>query len=672
MRAVFKVGGMTCVNCAKAIEINLRRLKGIEDVKVSFELGRLDVTFNEKLLDTQDIKKVVESLGYKVIEGKEERSKEVYILVSCILASILLMILMFVHETWSLYVQLVLSSLVQLIGGYRFYKSALHSLRSGIGNMDVLIALGSTSAYLYSFLTLLGVLPGQPFFETSALLITFVRLGKFIEESIKDKALGMLKGLFLLQTGKVKVLKENKEEEKQIMNLFKGETIVLKTGDVVPVDCKILEGNLELDESLITGESLPVIKGASDQILSGSMVVSGFAKAKVEKTFSGSYVSAVISMIDTALKEKPSIQRIADRFSHYFVQFVVGLAVLVFIFWYLTTYDLQKSVNFALSVLVVSCPCAFGIAVPLAVAVSLTKAYKKGIIVKNPAALEKLLQINLVLIDKTGTLTEGKPKVIDTKIYSEEALSIAYTLASKSNHPYSKAIKEYCEKLATCKALEFSSCKEVAGVGVMCEDYLLGRSKEGNPALMQKDKVLVEFVIEDRIRKESYQVISFLKDKNIKLVMLTGDSLEKASHVAKALNIEEFIAEVKPEDKLGIVKHYQEKGYKVCMIGDGINDAPAMAQAHVSIAMSEGTDIAKKVGDIVLPNIGLLKDAFITAEKSIKRVKQNIFWAFLYNTVSIPVAAGGLLRYGLSLTPELAGLMMVLSSLSVVINSVRK
>ncbi len=672
MRAVFKVVGMTCVNCAKAIEINLRRLKGIEDVKVSFELGRLDVTFNEKLLDTQDIKKVVESLGYKVIEGKQEKSKEVYILISCILASILLMILMFVRETWSIYVQLVLSSLVQVIGGYRFYKSALHSLRSGIGNMDVLIALGSTSAYLYSFLALIGALPGQPFFETSALLITFVRLGKFIEESIKDKALGMLKGLFLLQTGKVKVLKENKEEEKQIMNLFKGETIVLKTGDVVPVDCKILEGNLELDESLITGESLPVIKRAGDQILSGSMVVSGFAKAKVEKTFSGSYVSAVISMIDTALKEKPSIQRIADRFSHYFVQFVVGLAVLVFIFWYLTTYDLQKSVNFALSVLVVSCPCAFGIAVPLAVAVSLTKAYKKGIIVKNPVALEKLLQVNLVLIDKTGTLTEGKPKVIDTKIYSEEALSIAHALASKSNHPYSKAIKEYCEKFATLRTLEFSGCKEVAGVGVMCEDYLLGRSKEGNPALMQKDKVLVEFIIEDRIRKESYQVISFLKNKNIKLVMLTGDSLKKASHVARALNIEEFIAEVKPEDKLDIVKHYQEKGYKVCMIGDGINDAPAMAQAHVSIAMSEGTDIAKKVGDIVLPNIGLLRDAFITAEKSIKRIKQNIFWAFLYNTISIPVAAGVLLSYGLSLTPELAGLMMVLSSLSVVINSVRK
>lgn len=669
MRAVLKVSGMTCVNCAKAIEVSLKKLKGVQEVHVSFELGRVVVEFNEELLDLESIKQVIESLGYKV-ESAKGKEKNLEVLLFCWFASISIMILMLWHTPYSLPLQAILSLLVQAFGGYTFYKGAISSIKVRVGNMDLLVALGSTASLLYSFLSFFKILPGEPFFETSAFLITFVKTGKFLEEWVKSKALKSLRDLFALQTIKVKVLKDGKEELKSPQEVFIGDVILLRSGDMVPLDCKLIEGSLEVDESLISGESLPVKKSVGDKLISGSLVVSGFAKAKVEKGFSSSYANLLVKLVEESLSKKPSLQRLADRFSHYFVQFVVAVSFLAFLLWYLKTGDLRLSVNFSLAVLVVSCPCAFGIAVPLALVMGLLRCYRKGVLVKNPAVFER--QVDIVVLDKTGTLTEGKPQLVDIKLYDETALKLACGLAVASNHPYSIAIRQYCQQKGI-SPIELQECKEEPGTGIYSNGLFLGRSEEGHVALKEGNRLLAEFFFEDKLREEAKEVVSYLKRKGIKLFMLTGDKKEKAIKIAKELDIDQFLAEAKPEDKLKVVEELQSKGYRVAVVGDGINDAPAMAKADLSVAIGSGTDLAKRVGDVILLR-GLkgLMDFFELKDKTIRRVKENLFWAFFYNTLSIPLAGGLLYSKGFYLKPELAGLLMALSSLSVVLNSVRK
>ncbi len=668
MRASLKVSGMTCVNCARAIEISLKKLRGVRKVEVSFELGRVMVDFDEDLLSTDQIGRVIESLGYKV-EGIEGRRRSFELLLFCWVASLIIMALMFLHIPFSLYMQALLATLVQLVGGYSLYKGAINSLRAKVGNMDLLVALGSTSALVYSFLSLFSLLPGEPFFETSAFLITFVRTGKFLEEWVRSRALKGLRELFSLQTLKLRVLKEGKEVERSPLDVFVGDTLILRSGDMVAVDCKILEGSLEVDESLVSGESLPVVKSTGDRLISGSVVLSGFARARVEKTFSSSYANLLVRLVEETLSKKPKVQRLADRFSHYFVQFVLLLSLLTLLFWYVSTGDLQKAISFSLAVLVVSCPCAFGIAVPLALTVGLFRAYKKGILIKDPSAVEK--HIDLILLDKTGTLTEGKPKLANFTLYDESALSVACGLAKASNHPYSLSIRDLCKS----KGIEgevLENCKEEAGLGVVCGDYMLGRS-EGGVALYKKETKLAEFYFEDKLRPEAKEVVDFLRSKGIRVYMLTGDKEEKARSVAQRLGIDQFLANAKPEDKLKKVQELKGEGYKVGLVGDGINDAPAMAQADLSFALGSGTDMAKRAGDVILlRGLGGLREFFEIKKNTMSMIKQNLFWAFVYNLLGIPIAGGLLYSKGIYLKPEFAGLMMAVSSLSVVLNSIRK
>ncbi len=659
---------MTCVNCARAIEVSLRKLKGVEEVQVSFELGRVSVEFNKDLLDIEQIRTVIESLGYKV-ESVEGKSRSLELLAFCWLSSLLIMALMFWHSKESLFLQALLSLGVQAFGGYGFYKGAISSLRARVGNMDLLVALGSTSALLYSLLALVGVTHGEPFFETSAFLITFVRTGKFLEEWVKAKALKSLRELFGLQTRRVRLIRDGKEEERSLQEVFVGDVLVLRAGDMVPVDCRLLEGSLEVEESLITGESVPVLKKEGDRLLSGSVIVSGYASARVEKTFAGSYANLLVRLVEETLSKKPRVQRFADRFSHYFVQVVVALSVLVFLLWLFKSGDLQKAVSFSLAVLVVSCPCAFGIAVPLALTVGLFRAYRKGVLIKDPSALEK--EIDLIVLDKTGTLTEGKPRLVDYKLHAPEALQLACSLAKASNHPYSLSIRDFCLQRGI-EAGVMEGCKEEAGLGVVCNGYLLGRSEEG-VALYKDGSRLAEFFFEDRIRPEAKEVLSYLRSRGMQVFMLTGDSEEKAKRVAQELEIENFMARAKPEDKLRVIEEFQQKGMKVALVGDGINDAPAMARADLSFAIGTGTDMAKRAGDVVLlRGIDGLRDFFENKDRVMRRIRQNLFWAFVYNLLGIPIAGGLLYSKGIYLKPEIAGLMMALSSLSVVLNSIRK
>ncbi|WP_041434149.1 heavy metal translocating P-type ATPase [Thermocrinis albus] len=669
MRLSLKVSGMTCVNCARAIELNLRRLHGVKDVKVSFELGRVWVEIEEELISPQDVVAVIESLGYRVEDSLTGRDFSAVVLALCYILSVPIVFLMFLHQPWSLYLQALLAGVVQLVGGWSFYRSAYLSARAGVGNMDLLVAVGSTTAYLYSLLSLVGFLKAHPMFETSALLITFVRTGKWVEDRFKKRATRKLRDLFGFQTVKVRVLGPKGEEEKSPSEVFKGDRVILRKGDLIPVDGHLQEGTVWLDQSLITGESEPVKMEAGALLLSGSLVVDGYGVMKVEKTFSGSYVSFLIKLVEKALSEKPNIQRISDKIAHYFVQGVLILALLVFAFWMWRTHDLERSLTYALAVVVVSCPCAFGIAVPLAIVVGLSRAYSRGILIKEPSIFER--EVDVVFLDKTGTVTEGKPKVVKVRVRDEEALRVAHALSSLSNHPYSKAIREYTANLGI-SADPPSHCKEVVGVGILCDEYALKGKENGWVAIYRGEEVLAEFYVEDTLREDAPQAVDQLKRMGLKVVMLTGDREERAKSISDALGIEEWYASVKPEDKMQVLEEYQKRGYRVCMVGDGINDAPALAKADMSVAMGSGTEVAKLVGDVVLlGGIGGLVELFRIKKTVSRRIKQNLFWAFSYNVLLIPVAAGGLASFGISLKPEWAGLLMVLSSVAVVINSVR-
>ncbi len=667
MKVSLKVSGMTCANCARAIELTLKKLHGVSNVKVSFELGRVWVEFNEELLSLEGIKGAIESLGYTV--GKEDvKNYDPFVLAFCWFSGAFVMLSMFWHDSWSVYLQAFLATLVQLVGGVKFYKSAYYSLKTRIGNMDLLVSLGSTSALIYSYLALFNLIPEDPLFETSLFLITFVRTGKFLEERVKKKATESLKRVFGLQSLRVKVLKEGKEEDKSVYEVFIGDKIVLKTGYMVPLDCRLVEGGLTVDESMLTGESLPVLKEVGDFLLSGSVVLNGYGIAKVEKTFARSYVSLLIRLVEDALVQKPKVQRLADRVSHYFVQFAIGLSFLVFLFWFFKTGDLQKAITFSLAVMVISCPCAFGIAVPLVLTVGLARAYQRGVLVKKPEAFEK--RIDILLIDKTGTLTEGKPKVKEVRSYGDY-LNLAYSLSLKSNHPYSVAIMEYCKSLGA-KEITLKDCREEVGVGVFCEGYMLGRGDKGQTVLMENRKVLAEFYFEESLRESAKEVLEYIRSIGVELFLVSGDEEERVKKVAKQLGIDRWFAKMDPQGKLSLLEGLQAKGYRVGMVGDGINDAPVLAKADLSFAMGSGTDVAKFTTDVIL-NSGLvgLREFFRLSKWVSRRIKQNLLWAFGYNVLAIPIA-GGVFYPHLFIKPEFAGLLMALSSLSVVINSLRR
>ncbi|MCR8433650.1 MAG: cation-translocating P-type ATPase [Crenarchaeota archaeon] len=673
-KATFRVEGMTCVNCARAMEITLKRLKGIKKVEVSFPLGKVYVEFEEEFLGPEEIIKVIEESGYRVVEIEKKRTHERKILFLSFMVSIAIMVLMFFHHSYSLYIQASLSILIQIVGGLKFYKGAYIGLKSRIGNLDLLVALGTTSALFYSLLALFQVLPGDPFFETNAFLLSFVRLGKYIEEKTKGRALALLKELFALQTAKVRVLTSKGEREVPVSEVFPGDIILLKPGDLVPLDGEVEEGALEVEESMVTGESSPIFKKKGDSLISGSLVLNGFAKMRVKTLLEGSYISMILNMIEEAIKHKPRLQRLADRVSHYLVQIIVLLSILVFFFWYfIKGSDLSLSFHFALAVLVVSCPCAFGLAVPLAISVGLVRAYKKGLLIKDPSTFEKVKDLDILILDKTGTLTKGKPKVTEFISFEDSALRIAYSLALISQHPYSKAIVEYAKAL-DIDPFTVGECREVVGVGIFCGEYFLGRDPSGKGLILKRgDKVLAEIRVEDELREEAEEIIAFLQKRGIKVVLSTGDTKERAEELAKRLGLECFYAEVKPEDKLRLVEEFQRQGFKVGMVGDGLNDAPALTKADLSFVMAEGVELSKRVGDVVL--LSGLKGIKVFMEISTtvrKRIWENLFWAFIYNLIGIPIAGGLFYSQGIILKPEIAGLMMALSSISVVLNSLRK
>ncbi|MFZ3101031.1 MAG: heavy metal translocating P-type ATPase [Desulfitobacteriaceae bacterium] len=717
----FKVNGMTCANCALAIEKKLRATRGVQNVAVNFASETVTVEFDLGLISLREIFAQVRDAGYTPLENKDENQddrtaiKQRNWLIFSAVLSLPIMPLMYLMSIKYLpmspvmYKILALATIVQFTAGWTFYRGAYHALKNRSANMDVLVALGITAAYGYSLMTTLHMfLPslffeGPNFFDTSALLITFVRFGKYLEAKAKGRAGQALKRLLELQSDKARLLVNGEEREVAASDLRIGDLVLVKPGERIPVDGEIMDGQASIDEAMLTGESIPVDKGVGDPVIGATINRSGSIEVKTTKTGRDTVLSGIIKMVEDAQGVKPPIQRLADTISNYFVPTVVALALLTFLVWY---FALQSTFVFAftaaIAVLVIACPCALGLATPTAIMVGSGVGLNRGILFKSAAVLEGISHLQVIGFDKTGTLTKGTPEVTDIVPYAsytkQEILKIAAAGENPSIHPLAKAVVAEAKKeQLTIQAV--TDYKEEGGYGVICayegQPLLIGNIK-----LMQKHKVDLQEVeqdlerlaeagkttsyialggrvigliaLADVIKESTKEAIERLHQLGLKTFMITGDNNKVAHRVGEQVGIDEVIAEILPQDKINIIKQYQAQGLKVAMVGDGINDAPALAQADVGIAIGSGTDVAKETGDVVLVRNDLLdvERAIRLGRKTLAKIKQNLFWALIYNVIGIPIAAGVL--YPLTrelLPPEWAGLAMAFSSVSVVTNS---
>lgn len=712
-----KVSGMTCANCALTIEKGVGKMAGVKAANVNFASEKLNLEFDPNVVSEKEIIAKIKDLGYGALgeeeDGKEQRDQEdrsVVIqrnwLIFSAIMSIPFIAMMFIPMSrTTMYAAFVLATIVQFSAGWIFYRGAYHALKNHSANMDVLVAMGITAAYGYSVMTTFPEIffHGPTFYDTSVLLITFVRFGKYLEAHAKGRAGQALKRLLELQADKARLLVDGEEQEVAASGVKAGDVVLVKPGEKIPVDGEILEGQASIDESMLTGESIPVEKGPGDPVVGSTINRSGSIKVQTTKTGKETVLSGIIKMVEEAQGVKPPIQRLADTISNYFVPAVVTISVITFLIWY---WGLKSTFVFALTaaiaVLVIACPCALGLATPTAIMVGSGVGLNRGILFKSAAVLEGIAHLEVIGFDKTGTLTKGAPEVTDILAYGpyskQEVLQIAAAGENPSIHPLAQAVVARAQKenLALGEVKDYS---EQGGHGIACS-YQGQQLLIGNLKLMQKYQIEVtaaeqdfqrlaeegkttSFVayghqviglmaLADVLKESTKEAIARLHTLGLKTFMITGDNKKVASVVGREVGIDEVIAEVLPQDKIDIVRKYQDQGLKVAMVGDGINDAPALAQADIGVAIGSGTDVAKETGDVVLVRNDLLdvERAIRLGRKTLAKIKQNLFWALIYNMIGIPIAAGVLYPLtGELLPPEWAGLAMAFSSVSVVTSS---
>ena len=697
----WKVDGMDCTNCALTINKYLTK-EGLKEVKVNFIGG--DVSFEMNGNTTKEtIAKGIESLGYKIVDDRlavpgiqrsifniqHLFSNHLQRFLFCLPFTLVLMLHMFpwhIHFLMNPWIQLAICLPVYIVGMGYFGVSAIKSLRRGIPNMNVLIAMGATAAFIYSWIGTINNLGMEyVFYETTATIITLVFLGEWVEHksvATTQKELNKLARQQKVMANMIVFDEEHKEIIFAVENtkLHVGDLILIKSGEQVPMDCKILWGDVHVNEALLTGESEPVRKQKKDSLTGGSLVTDGTVKAQVTAVGKDTVLSNILNLVKQAQSEKPPIQQLADKISAVFVPVVLSIAVLTFLLNHFAfNVDTTNSLMRSIAVLVISCPCAMGLATPAAIAVGLGRAAKKGILFRNAKSLELFKNISTVVFDKTGTLTKGQLTIskIETSFNEEEFKRIVFSLEKYSNHPIAKTIvKEW--KISN--VIHWKKIEEIKGSGLVAEDingdifqlgsYKIARTQTADDThtayLLKNDVLAGWFDMEDEMRKETATVINYLHSKKIKTVLLSGDSVARTKKVADQLGIDEVYAEKSPEEKLTIIEQLNVAS-PVAMVGDGINDAPALAKAAIGISLSDATQLAMQSAQVVLMNNGIehLPLALGLGKHTFTTIKENLFWAFIYNIVAIPVAAVGLLH------PGVAALAMGFSDVVLAINSIR-
>ena len=713
-----QISGMHCASCSTIIERALKKQQGVKEAVVNFSTENASVEFDESIINEQELIKAIEAKGYKAEILTEENQgnfhkKEIKELKKKFLISLLFalpsfmigMVLMWfgIETPYKGYLLWILATPVQFFIGWQFYQGTWNAIKNKSADMDTLIAVGTSAAYLYSVYAILFNPEIEQYFEISTILITLVIMGKYLEAIAKGKTSEAISKLMNLNPKTAIVIRKGKQVEISIEEVQLNDIIIVKPGSGIPVDGVVIEGNSSVDESMITGESIPVEKKKASLVYAGTINKLGSFTFKATKIGKDTTLSKIIKLVEEAQARKAPIQRFADTISSVFVPIVILLAVLTFMAWYgLLDKSFAFSLLLAVSVLVIACPCALGLATPTAIMVGTGKGASHGILIKGGDALETAHKIKSVIFDKTGTITKGIPELTDlvtiSKISQEKLLQLAASLENPSGHPLAEPmIKEAKNKKLVLQKV--SNFKAIPGYGIqgviMGKQYFMGNSKLANKLGISQDSfseqlkqleeqgktamILIEnktplgiIAVADTIRESSLEAVKHLQELGIEVYMITGDNQRTAAAIGKLAGITNIFAEVLPEDKANYVRELQKKG-KVAMIGDGINDAPALALADIGIAMGSGTDVAMESGNIVLMRNDPLDvpKAIKLSKQTMAKIKQNMFWALAYNIAGIPIAAGVLYSStGWLLSPILAGGAMALSSVSVVGNSI--
>jgi len=727
-----QIKGMTCTACARASERAVKKLNGIADANVNFATEKLTLQFDDTQVSLADIKAAVKKAGYEAVElraQEEEPTVEVQkqrlfiaiVFTIPILYSAMGMMLSWPIPSWLAPMQYPLRfALLQLgllipvvIAGFRFYKVGYPALFRGSPNMDSLIALGTTAAILYSLFSLFQILRGDHmavehlYFESAAVIITLVLVGKTLEALAKGKTSEAIKKLIGLQPKTARVIREGKEEEVPISRLVTGDTILVRPGEKIPVDGIILSGSTAVDESFLTGESLPVEKQAGDEVTGASLNKNGAITIQATRVGQDTVLAQIIRLMEQAQTDKAPIARLADQVSAYFVPIVIGIALLSALLWFIAGEGPVFSMTILISVLVIACPCALGLATPTAIMVGTGIGAQHGILIKSGEALEIAHKIDTVVFDKTGTITEGKPRLTDLRplkassLSEQELLALAAGIEQLSEHPLGEAILAAARE-QNLVLPEVTDVTALPGRGIRGNSggrlLLLGNealmaeasinideaTKEASEALSAEGKTVMFLALNgtlqgilavaDTPKTESREAVAALHRMGLKVIMITGDHRKTAEAIARATGIDQVLAEVHPQHKAQAVQDLQKAGHRLAMVGDGINDAPALIQADVGIAMGSGTDVAIESADMVLMRSNPMDvvTAIELSRRTIRTIKQNLFWAFGYTVAGIPIAAGLLHLFGGPLlNPMIAAAAMSFSSVSVVTNALR-
>ena len=727
-KVLLKIDGMTCSACSTGLEKYLNKQDGIKQATVNLIMNNANIEYDDKKLNLEQVEKFVEKAGFLSLGidnfEKEEKKKtnEKYKLLAITVISILVLYISMSHMVglpvipflnMMIYpvnyaISLFILTTIVLILGKDILRNGYKNLIHKTPNMDTLVMIGVLASYIYSIYGTIQILKGHAmhveelYYESSAVVIFFIEIGRYIENKNKDKTKEALQQLMTITPNNAVILKDGKEITVTLDEIQKGDIVICKPGEKIAVDGEVVEGTTHINESFITGESVPVKREKGSKVIAGSINYEGTIKYKAEKIGKESTVSEIVRLVTQATSTKAPIAKIADTISGYFVPVVLIIAFLAFCIWMLISKNFATAINIFVSILVVACPCSLGLATPLAIVIASGNASKKGILVKTSETLENAHKVKTICFDKTGTLTKGELSISKLYNYSnideKEILKIVASIENKSEHPIARAIvkKAQDEKIKLEKIKEF---KAIPGFGVEAiresgEKYLIGNKKlmlennikienekdeqelvsDGNSILFvsSNNKIVALIGVKDILKENVKEVIKKLKQRKINLVMLTGDNEKTAEIIAKEIGIEKVISNVTPKEKAEQIKKLKEDGI-VMMCGDGINDSVSLVNADIGVSVSSGTDIAIDSSQVVLmsDNLEKIDDLIDISKKTIRNIKQNLFWAFFYNICMIPIACGVLIPFGISMNPMIAAFAMTVSSLTVVLNALR-